>query len=144
MRILSWLFGRPPSKATTAKLAPSGNYDFEIVGESHYQDALSAICGGKCEDGHKHECIAVLIPEPSNPHDGNAIRVFVDRRRVGYLSRKHAAFVAHEMRLSRPPLGSLYCGAMIVGGWDRGSGDEGHFGVKLNMEWPIRILAPGS
>ncbi|WP_222426346.1 hypothetical protein, partial [Luteimonas sp. J16] len=31
-----------------------GTYEFDIVGESKYQDALEAICGGRTEDSAEH------------------------------------------------------------------------------------------
>ena len=51
-----------------------GTFPIDAVGESHYQDALSKICGGKSEDGHEHECVARLVLEDENPHDDQAVR----------------------------------------------------------------------
>lgn len=31
------------------------------------------------------------------------------------------------------PGADVKCSAMIVGGWDRGKGDTGYFGVKLDL-----------
>ena len=36
------------------------------------------------------DCIAALVPEPSNPYDSNAVMVQIDGRHVGYLSREDA------------------------------------------------------
>ena len=52
------------------------------VGESHYQAALEALCGGHNRYGHEMECEAELIPEPSNPYDPNAVQVMIGRRLV--------------------------------------------------------------
>jgi hypothetical protein len=38
----------------------------------------------------RQETPAVLIPEPTNRHDRNAIKVVLGGKHVGYLSRKHA------------------------------------------------------
>jgi hypothetical protein len=27
------------------------------------------------------------------------------------------------------------CGALIGGGWFRGPGDEGHYGIRLDLDW---------
>jgi hypothetical protein len=27
------------------------------------------------------------------------------------------------------------CDALISGGWFRGSGDEGHYGIRLDLDW---------
>lgn len=121
---------------------PSGSHDeiavddavsdyLEVVGESHYQDALSAIAGPKTAEGANYACIADLVPEPSNVHDRNAVRVEVNGRRVGYLSRPSAkhyrAALAHMGRAVVP----IQCHATIKGGWLRRKG-EGHFGIVLD------------
>jgi hypothetical protein len=31
------------------------------------------------------------------------------------------------------------CAAVIMGGWKRMDGDEGSFGVRLDLEWPPRL-----
>lgn len=54
----------------------------EIVGESHYQDALSAIAGGKTHDGHQLPVHARLIPEDGNPFDPNAVRIEIQGKKV--------------------------------------------------------------
>lgn len=57
-----------------------GSFGYDIVGEASYQRALDHICGGKCEDGHALEVAAVLIEEPDNPVDPNAIRQPADNQ----------------------------------------------------------------
>lgn len=107
-----------------------------VVGESHYQDELDRICGGRCEDGHHREVVAVLMAEPSNPYDHNAVAVYVESVKIGHLSRDDAlaykTIVADLAR--RNMLGA--CRAVIAGGWDRGGGDIGHYGVKLDLAAP--------
>ena len=142
MGILSWLFGR----STEASVSSSGDlfwngdgdYEFEVVGESYYQDALSAICGGHCEEGHEVECVAMLVPEPSNQYDRNAVAVHINGRKVAHLSREDAVEYHHALRqLSvRSP---IKCDAIIVGGWDRGSRGKGSFGVKLDLAIPLSL-----
>lgn len=107
-----------------------GSFALEIVGESHYQEALEAICGGRTEEGWFKEVEATLIYEDSNPHDDHAVRVDIQGRTVGYLKREHARQVREQIRSDCPP---LTCRAMIVGGWDRGEDDRGFFGVKLDI-----------
>ena len=41
--------------------------------------------------------VAVLVPEPGNPHDHNAIAVFVNGLLAGYLSREIAGTVQHAL-----------------------------------------------
>lgn len=130
--------GRGPQRATAEQtgLQPvplQGGFDVEVVGESNYQDALAAACGGRQKDGVNYDCTAVLRPEPSNPYDANAIRVEINGRLVGYLNR-HAAKAYKPVADRLAADGKVgTCQALIVGGWDRGRGDTGHFGVRLDL-----------
>ncbi|HEY0530936.1 MAG TPA: HIRAN domain-containing protein [Actinoplanes sp.] len=64
----------------------------DIVGESHYVDAIRDVFGREFrEDGCELATRAQLVPEPWNRHDRNAIGVWVAGRQVGYLSRDDAA-----------------------------------------------------
>lgn len=113
-----------------------GGQTVEVVGESHYQDALRRLCGGKTEAGHHKPAVAVLSPEFDNPHDSNAISVSIDGRLVGYMSRtdaKNYRLLIEEMHRQGQVARS---GAWIVGGWRRDQSDQGHFGVKLNLGAP--------
>ncbi len=108
-------------------------YPVEVVGESHYQDALEALCGGRTYDGVEKYCTASLVLEDSNPYDHNAVRVDISGRTVGYLSRDAAK--AYRLRLKQSGrLGAVECPAVIRGGWDRGKNDKGSFGVRLEVE----------
>ena len=60
------------------------------VGESHYQDALLAVVGGRTRHSVEHTCLAELCPEPTNPYDDEAIAVQIGGQCVGYLSRADA------------------------------------------------------
>ncbi len=56
-------FKRLSDKVVGPDLEPfvlPGGQVVQVVGESYYQDALDAICGGKCEDGHQLMCQAEL------------------------------------------------------------------------------------
>jgi hypothetical protein len=110
-----------------------GTYEFDIVGESKYQDVLEAICGGRNEDSAEHITEAVLYLEDSNPYDNLAVRVDIDGRTVGYLSRKDAR--SYRQQLKQLGHGRIVCkcDAMVVGGWRRSRTDQGHFGVKLDL-----------
>src|SRR5258705_10805396 len=65
-----------------------------VAGESHYQEALVAIAGPVREGGYCLPVEAVLRREPSNPYDGNAIRVEVAQLKVGYIARAIAGQLA--------------------------------------------------
>jgi HIRAN domain len=113
---------------------PRGNV-VHVVGESHYQAALDEICGGKCEEGHQLMCQAELRPEPDNEYDRYAVAVHVEGRKVGHLSRddakrRQAKLLAFHAEGKRP-----MCGAVVSGGWYRGPDDEGHYGIRLDLDW---------
>lgn len=145
MGLLSWLFGKKddaPMSRHSARLAQQsnaravvkwrdGSFPMEVVGESHYQRALSSICGPHTRDGHDHECTAVIELEPSNPHDQNAMAVRIQNRIVGYLPRDQAARVATQMR--DEGISSANCRARVRGGWRTNQYDEGNFGVRLSI-----------
>jgi hypothetical protein len=67
-----------------AFVSGDGGYQFEVVGESHYQADLERIVGGRTEDNARCECVAVLTPEPDNPYDPQA--VYVSRWPQGCIS----------------------------------------------------------
>jgi hypothetical protein len=136
MGVLSWLFGRsqqPPRSVSQAEIPGPGSFAVEVVGESHYQDALARICGGVSEDGAEVYKTAVLVLEDENPHDGQAVRVEIDELLVGHLSRKNAREYRGMLAANGHPTITASCRAVIRGGWDRGDGDRGMFGVRLDL-----------
>jgi hypothetical protein len=104
----------PPQQFTPAFHWPDiGDYDFEVVGESFYQEILKALRGGPDEDGIG---VAILVPEDENPHDNKAVKVTVQGLTIGYLSREDAR--SYRRRLGAKKLGMVpaSCGLMITGG----------------------------
>lgn len=99
-----------------------------VVGESHYQENLALICGKRTEDGVHVITEALLVPEADNPYDPNAVRVEIKGLQVGHLARE-AAVAYRQLGLD----GKRSYPALITGGWDRGDGDEGGYGVKLDL-----------
>jgi hypothetical protein len=138
MAWLSRLFGIGRSRLF---LEGDHEFGFEVVGESKYQDALSNICGGHCEEGHEHECLAELVPEPDNPYDPNAVAVLIEGEKVAYLSRFDAKRYLDELARLGHAGDRASCDAMINGGWDRGGREKGYFGVELDLAWPFRLGA---
>lgn len=56
----------------------------DAAGESHYQDALEMVGGGRTPFGVHHPLITVtLVREPANPYDSNAVRIDADGRPPG-------------------------------------------------------------
>lgn len=93
MGLLSRLFGQEQEREKPLyEVSAVISYEerVAIVGESHYQDAIRSACGWKPGTDTAFDCMAELVPEPTNPHDPNAIMVQIDGRCVGYLSRDDA------------------------------------------------------
>ncbi|PWR24811.1 hypothetical protein DKG74_07015 [Zavarzinia aquatilis] len=49
-----------------------------------------------------------LRPEPTNPHDSNAVAVYVSGRQVGYVSRQKAPRILRDIECSRIIFVSVY------------------------------------
>ena len=128
-----WASGVRQGSSIVEKIKGPGFYEIDVVGESHYQRALERICGGRTEDGAQEQVEASLLLEDDNPHDNMAVRIDIEGHTVGYLSRD----VAREYRKWLIDMGmhkvTAKCDARIVGGWDRGGRDRGHFGVQLDL-----------
>jgi hypothetical protein len=133
---------RTSSTQLIANLPGPGTYSIEVVGESHYQEALEKICGIRTEEGANLTVEATLIHENDNPYDNKAIRIDIAGRTVGYLSRQNARQYRAKLREAGHPGITATCSAKIVGGWDRGQEDRGYFGVRLDL--PAEEDAPTS
>lgn len=124
---------RPDAK-TTPTIRGNGDFDVEVVGESHYQRHLSAICGRPTEEGVDMEIYAGLILEDDNKHDDKAVAVHIENGCVGHLSRDDArAFRDAVRKAGFANYKAFQVKALIRGGWDRGNGDTGMYGVRLDM-----------
>jgi hypothetical protein len=120
---------------------PVGRSVVDVVGEGFCQGTLEQIGGGKTIDGMRNrDHTALLIPEPANPYDQNAVRVVlvpstpgVSAGRIGYLSREDA--VTYRPIIDRLAAGGqvMAARASLQGGWDRGPNDRGMIGVVLHM-----------
>lgn len=144
MSFLRRLFG---SRAATVEIAATmmvpdrDDAAVEVVGEGSYQDAIDRVAGGKTEDGARlAEHTALLWPEPNNRYDKNAIAVKVDGRTVGYLSRENAVLYRPVIAWADAHGKKIACEARITGGWQRGRGDSGNYGVVLHLGSPGECL----
>jgi hypothetical protein len=133
MRLFSWLF--PKKLHSSLTLASAGEHWFPIVGESHYQEDLEHLAGGRSEEGATKVVWAELVHDPQNKHDRNAIAVLIDGVKVGHLGRDDAREFLAAMEAHGSEARAV-CSAVICGGWQRPDGDVGHFGVKLDIKWP--------
>jgi hypothetical protein len=104
-----------------------GNFDFEVVGESHYQSNLRALAGDHGDEGVELECKALLVPDNLNKHDDKAVTVYVNGLQVGNLSREDAR--SFRRRLGR----TTSCNALIRGGGFH-NGEKYLYGIRLDMK----------
>jgi hypothetical protein len=74
-----------------------------------------------------------LVLDDDNPYDSLAVRVEIRGCIVGHLSRENAREYRRQLKKAGHPALTASCKALIVGGWDRGGGDRGHFGVRLDL-----------
>jgi hypothetical protein len=111
-----------------------GRENLEVVGEASYQDNLWRVVGGRSspDDRVRVDLYAVLVAEPDNPYDANAVSVWVQGLKVGYLSRDDArryrpGLLALEQQHGKP----IALAGAIVGGGVRADG-PGRLGVFLD------------
>ena len=116
-----------------ATLVGPGTFALPVVGESHYQDALEAVCGPRSDEGEDRVVEAQLVLEDNNPYDSMAVRIDIQGHAVGYLNRRHAREYREQLTKASYPHANAYCHARIRGGWDRGERGKGFYGVYLDL-----------
>lgn len=109
--------------------------DFGAVGENNYQEALHAAAGGKTPEGPLNRWVtAQLVAEPTNKHDRRAVMVALDGRCVGYIPRDSTSPFHKVIQQLAGEGRPATCRAVITGGWWRSPTDEGHYGIKLDVD----------
>ena len=126
--------GEAGTSAVQASLY-EGDETLEVVGESHHQETLWGIVGGRRGDEVRYQTYAVLRPDEGNQFDPNAVKVLIAGRLVGYLSRADAAaYRPGLLRLIKKSTNGLVAlSATIVGGGQREDG-PGYLGVFLDHD----------
>jgi len=124
----------PPDERSLAALdigSAAHACNFNIVGESHYQGRLRNICTSG------RSFTAVLMPEPTNAFDPNAIRVVAEGAdTIGYLSKEDAVYYAPVFELLAQHNRVGTCRAQLTGG----AGEKRSFGVLLNLREVDELL----
>ena len=111
------------------------------VGEQSYQSAINRIAGPKTPDGPTNpQQVAILVAEPKNRYDPNAISVRIDGQVVGYLDREHAVWYGPLVRWALGQQRFIAADAWVTGGWNRGRGDEGSYGLELHLGTPAECI----
>ncbi|TNC27458.1 HIRAN domain-containing protein [Amycolatopsis alkalitolerans] len=161
MGIVKRLFARKPIEAVAPErgMPPrpldvklyGGSYDLEVVGESHYQEALWRVVGGRTTDRVRVEVEAVLVAENDNAYDPNAISVWIDGMKVGYLAREDAeSYRPGLLALQAREAMSIGLRGVVVGGGIREDGpgflgvwmlhDPADFGIAALVPPPAAVL----
>src|SRR5206468_7735447 len=99
-----------------------------IVGESHYEATFHDLAGSPRREGYLKPVLVILMRDPGNPYDSNAVRAEVGGHPVGYVGRATAAILAP--RLDRLGITSLTLAGVIRGG----STSAPNFGVHIWTE----------
>lgn len=106
------------------------DYDFEIVGESFHQKALSRITGGGEADDI--EATVLLVPEDNNKYDKQAVKIEIRGMTVGHLSREDARRFRKLLQDKGLEGQVTSCSAVIRGGGEAYDGEELYYGVFLS------------
>lgn len=100
----------PPSSPEPAWLP--GDVEVQVSGETFHATAIREACRSS-RPGVPD--VAILLPEPGNPHDHSAIAVYVNRFHVGYLSRQIAPVVQSALTAFTASTGrNVACPARIL------------------------------
>lgn len=138
----SWHVTQNP-RITLARgfLDGDGSFWMPVAGSSYRQAALERIAGAREWHAKNDDVVATIILENGNPHDANAVRVEIHGEHVGYLPRDLALRYRAMLRSTGRAAVAQQCLARITGGWERGGGDRGHYGVRLDLVLPLPITA---
>jgi hypothetical protein len=104
-----------------------------VVGVSQYQDAIRLIAGlDEADERPLWEGLAILIPEPTNPHDPNAVQVVVESSLVGYLDRETAQRLRPVLEaIAEADRARVAVPCRITGGFRLRDGSRSHLGIQL-------------
>jgi len=108
-----------PVQLSSPPAFPEGWGPVSAVGESQYQHVLRRIA----KSGRV--CWALLVAEPDNPFDGNAVAVHIQGKTVAYLSRTDAKRYQSRLRTLATP---MPVPAKLIGG----TRHKPSFGVLLD------------
>jgi hypothetical protein len=128
----------PKAETDVLHLAPGRGFTQQVVGESRRQDAFEKVMGKRKAEGFRKEVIAQLVFDDGNPVDSNAVGVLLDRYHVGFIPKEDARVFREQILAINPEELPVTCNAKVVGGWYRDRDDQGSFGIKLSLAWPLK------
>ena len=122
----------PVRSPDPVRLDADETFEIEVVGESRFQHALEELAGGRTEDG-VHVKVPAELMIVDDDTAGEKVEVRLSGRLVGWLDEDDADTLIEAMEKTGFTGAKILTDALIVGGWDRGPGDRGYFGVKLDL-----------
>ena len=78
----------PPSSAH--HWPGSGDFEVAAVGESFNRKAIQRLVGDHGDEHVEKTFVATLVPDDDNPHDNRAVAIYINRVKVGHMSRDDA------------------------------------------------------
>ena len=122
-----------PTQASESLHWPaSGMFPVQVVGESYYRDSIFHIAQNEAGKTAMAFCTARLVPEDSNPHDPNAVGIYIGDAKVGHLSRQAA--IEFRSALSRlESRAETTCDAAITKGLVA-DGEAYEYSIELDLE----------
>ena len=114
-------------------LAAPEDFDLDVVGESYCRDHLvSLVKSRSAEEQANGEFIvfAQFVPDPANKFDPNAIGVWIDGGRVGYIQRDDTGDIHELLEAAAAKGGRLIVLARV--GWDAQNPNPA-IGVRLAL-----------
>jgi hypothetical protein len=111
-----------------------GYENLDVVGESHYQDNLWRLAGSQVDHSApvRIEVTALLVAEPNNPYDVNAVAVWINGLKVGHLPRDHAQLYKPGLLALQEKHGKPVALAGVIVGRGTHDGGLGLLGVFLD------------
>jgi hypothetical protein len=120
---------RQQSAADPPKIIGRGQFSLEVVGESHYREALATLLGKQANTRNILQCVALLKLDDASRFDPNAVAVYIGRQQVGHLSRADAP--AYRRWLRNKNL--THHRAMLADAHVYGGDERGLFSVRLDV-----------
>lgn len=140
MGFLSKIFaGNKPVFNESQLVILDGDDDLDVVGESYQQENLWALVGGSSEDKIRVEVLGYLVPEPENKYDPNAIGVWIQGLKVGFVAKELAREIVDDvLRLMSENGGSLIGLRGVIAGGGQYADGPGQLGAFL--EYPANLF----
>lgn len=110
---------------------PTGRYDQQVVGESHYQTHLAYLA--EQNDDRLIESVDLFLDD-HNRHDSNAVAVSVDGEDVGHLSKTDALRYRQALKSLGHPAAIGVCRGILTGGHDLPEGVRASYGIVLDLD----------